>query len=202
MAAKTSRGQQTRAKLIAAALECFREHGVQGASMDLIAATAGVTKPTAYAHFDSKKQLFVAVVSDLKVKQKQISLPEYRPGSDVTEQLITLFSNYLDVQLHPGAIQLYRAIVVEMARQNIEPPADADALPNNPLQSWLVAAADEGALRIEDVQATAMNLWAIVKGRFLWPALLGYQQASISERNSELTRAVEAAISPLLPPQN
>lgn len=47
------------AQMIAAAAEVFARRGV-GASMDEIAAEAGITKPMLYAYFDSKEGLFAA----------------------------------------------------------------------------------------------------------------------------------------------
>jgi len=44
------------------------EKGLDEASMDDIAARAGTTKPTVYAHFKSKEELFTAVVEFIKEK--------------------------------------------------------------------------------------------------------------------------------------
>jgi AcrR family transcriptional regulator len=44
------------------------EKGLDEASMDDIAARAGTTKPTVYAHFRSKDELFAAVVEFIKEK--------------------------------------------------------------------------------------------------------------------------------------
>jgi AcrR family transcriptional regulator len=48
------------AQMVAAAAEVFSREGV-GASMDQVAAHAGITKPMLYAYFDSKEGLFAAV---------------------------------------------------------------------------------------------------------------------------------------------
>lgn len=43
----------------------FGTEGYHGASMDAIARRAGISKPVLYQHFESKADLYVAVVSRL-----------------------------------------------------------------------------------------------------------------------------------------
>src|SRR5579875_2072003 len=46
--------------ILDAATELFADSGFDRANMDAIAARAGITKPTLYARFGSKEQLFAA----------------------------------------------------------------------------------------------------------------------------------------------
>jgi AcrR family transcriptional regulator len=52
------------AELISAALELFVEHGYAATRLDAVAARAGVSKGTLYLYFDSKEELFKAVVRE------------------------------------------------------------------------------------------------------------------------------------------
>lgn len=47
-------------EMLSAAADVFGERGYHGASMDEIAARAGITKPMLYSYFDSKEGLFAA----------------------------------------------------------------------------------------------------------------------------------------------
>lgn len=49
--------------ILAAALENFAAHGYDGASMHAIANRAGVSKANVFHHFESKEQLYLAVLS-------------------------------------------------------------------------------------------------------------------------------------------
>lgn len=49
-------------QLLAVALEVFVEQGYHAASMDEIAARAGVSKPVVYQHFPGKRDLYVALL--------------------------------------------------------------------------------------------------------------------------------------------
>lgn len=68
MKAQESKRQRRKAErpaeLLEAALEVFAEKGFAAARMDEIAARAGVSKGTAYLYFESKEDLFRALVQD------------------------------------------------------------------------------------------------------------------------------------------
>jgi AcrR family transcriptional regulator len=53
-----------RAQLLAVAREVFVEDGYHGAAMEQIATRAGVTKPVLYQHFESKKELYLALLEE------------------------------------------------------------------------------------------------------------------------------------------
>jgi AcrR family transcriptional regulator len=55
---------ERREQLIATAYTVFAERGYRDASMNDIAAAAGVTKPVLYQHFASKKELFRELLAD------------------------------------------------------------------------------------------------------------------------------------------
>jgi AcrR family transcriptional regulator len=54
---------QRRATLVAAASELFAQRGYDHASLDELAARAGVTKPIVYRHFPSKKDLYLELLA-------------------------------------------------------------------------------------------------------------------------------------------
>ncbi len=60
MSAQTSKSEATRARILAAALDVFRERGFAEATMRQIAAAAGVAVGAAYYYFDSKDALVMA----------------------------------------------------------------------------------------------------------------------------------------------
>jgi len=55
-------------RILEAASRHFSAHGLERASVDAIAAEAGVSKMTIYSHFASKEGLFAAVVRDRAVR--------------------------------------------------------------------------------------------------------------------------------------
>ena len=55
--------EQRRATIVEAAGRLFGERGYDATRLDDIAAAAGVTKPILYRHFDSKKELYLALLA-------------------------------------------------------------------------------------------------------------------------------------------
>lgn len=62
---RTSRGEKTRAKLLAAAEQVFADLGYTDASVVKITEAAGVGQGTFYLYFESKQQVFDELVEDL-----------------------------------------------------------------------------------------------------------------------------------------
>ena len=71
-----SRCLSTRERLISAATTLFHRAGVHATSVDEIAATAGVTKPTLYRHFPGKEDVVVACLEGLARRQALASAVE------------------------------------------------------------------------------------------------------------------------------
>lgn len=59
------RRSQTRARLLAAAHEVFAEVGMGAASVETICERAGFTRGAFYSNFDSKEELFLALVTQM-----------------------------------------------------------------------------------------------------------------------------------------
>src|SRR5262245_31139886 len=69
------------AEILAAALECFAERGFAATRMDDVAARAGVTKGTVYLYFQSKEELFKALVrSELLPNIERLEAVASMPG--------------------------------------------------------------------------------------------------------------------------
>src|SRR5215216_2006606 len=64
-AARTRAPEATRERIVAAAFEEIHRHGYQGAGLDTILATAGVTKGALYHHFTDKADLAQAVIDEV-----------------------------------------------------------------------------------------------------------------------------------------
>jgi AcrR family transcriptional regulator len=62
-----ARGQATREHIVAVATRLFAEHGFDGASIDLVLRSAGVSRGALYHHFNGKDALFQAVLEAVEV---------------------------------------------------------------------------------------------------------------------------------------
>ena len=57
------------AEILQAAVEEFSENGFAGAKIEAIAARAGVAKGTVYIYYNTKEEVFEAIVRDRKTSQ-------------------------------------------------------------------------------------------------------------------------------------
>ena len=65
---RTPRGERTRRALLNAAAEEFGEKGFQGASVSGITARAGTALGSFYTYFESKDEIFRALVRDMSAQ--------------------------------------------------------------------------------------------------------------------------------------
>src|SRR5437660_12795945 len=84
-----------RAKLIAAAEAVFSEVGHSGATMELVAAHDGVTRPLLYEHFASIDEIYLECHRTAREEmQQRVFDAVARAGSDLEDQLRTGLTAY------------------------------------------------------------------------------------------------------------
>src|SRR5262249_15956868 len=86
------------AEILAAALDCFAERGFAATRMDDVAARAGVTKGTVYLYFETKEDLFKALVrSELvpNVERLEAAATADVPPADLLRGLFALWATHV-----------------------------------------------------------------------------------------------------------
>ncbi|MEU6350687.1 helix-turn-helix domain-containing protein [Streptomyces sp. NPDC047072] len=86
-APRTRRGMRTRMALVVAAREVFERDGFLDARISDIARTAGTASGSFYTYFDSKEEIFAAVVEQV---QEEMVHPHVRERSDVDDPRILI----------------------------------------------------------------------------------------------------------------
>lgn len=105
------KGEDKRKRIVAAAIELFRRYGFKRTSVDLLAAEAGVAKPTIYVCFADKDAIFRAVVQavcdELLDGAEQASRGPGPLEERLTGMLAAKFTRYFElVQASPHAQEL------------------------------------------------------------------------------------------------
>jgi len=85
-APKQARSRAKRTRLLDAALEVFEAHGYDGATIDAIAAKAGVSVGVFYSYFRSKRQMLLTL-SHERVEQLRFNLADIDPAQMTFENL-------------------------------------------------------------------------------------------------------------------
>ena len=84
-APKTARGRRTLRQLLDAAAEEFGEKGFHEASISQITQRAGVAIGSFYTYFDSKEEVFTALVRDLSAQVRDFVAPRISDQADQLE---------------------------------------------------------------------------------------------------------------------
>jgi TetR/AcrR family transcriptional regulator, mexJK operon transcriptional repressor len=80
------------ARIIEVATRLFSQYGFKRTSVDLLAAEAGVAKPTIYAYFDDKEAVFRAVVESVSEELLEATRAANREGSPIDLRLAAMLS--------------------------------------------------------------------------------------------------------------
>lgn len=98
-----------RAQLLETAAELFAEHGYARATTSQLAKAAGVTEPIIYRHFGSKRDLFIALVTQTSHETIAFWEEQLRAAQTPAERLSTLVDG--NPMVHPRFQSAYRVIL-------------------------------------------------------------------------------------------
>jgi TetR/AcrR family transcriptional regulator, mexJK operon transcriptional repressor len=106
----------------AVAQQLFGKSGFAGTSMDAIAATAEVSKPTLYRYYENKEELFADVLRDLTIRRVWSDVPPVTAETAVASRaelariLLALAQSALPHLLDPTYLGLLRVLIAEIPR--------------------------------------------------------------------------------------
>lgn len=109
-------GRRRRA-IVVAARGAFLDHGYEGASMERIAAAAGVTKKTVYNHFPCKEALFSAVLDSLNAEiSGSLQEDEVLHSDDLALGLVRFSRRFIAITALPPGLEMYRLAITVSRR--------------------------------------------------------------------------------------
>ena len=110
-------------QMLDAAVAVFAERGYHGASMDEIAAGAGVTKPMVYSYFGSKEDLYLACIDHAGTRLMEAVDEAGREERDPERQLwlrLLAFFRFVGEHRHEWRVARARRRVVQLVGRQIE----------------------------------------------------------------------------------
>ena len=156
-----------RAAILEAAKTLFTTHGFAGASMDQIAAEAGVSKLTVYSHFGDKDGLFAAAVRAHCETSMPAHLFEPNPDAPLRERLSVLGLAFLAMIMTPEAIAGHRVLCSPQVAASTLPMLIWEAGPkrvNDGFTALLERRIAAGELDIQDPARACGHFFALLKG--------------------------------------
>ena len=164
--------EQTRQRILDAALQLFSERGYDGTATRAIAALAGVNEVTLFRHFGSKKGLFQAMLRRSSALPGLESALRERLTGDFRQDLLVLATQFLTF-LHAR----YKQIIMLLAEAERQPEL-LEMVAFIPLQQrqmvsdylrWQMA---EGHMRFMDPDLAVQGLFGMLLSYCLGQSLL------------------------------
>jgi TetR/AcrR family transcriptional regulator len=90
------RSQESRDRILDAALGEFSAHGLAGARMDQIAGAAGVNKALLYYYFQSKEQLYIAALEAVSARVRDNTMAVFALDASAGERLLRTALHHFD----------------------------------------------------------------------------------------------------------
>jgi TetR/AcrR family transcriptional repressor of mexJK operon len=179
--------------ILDAARRVFLREGYS-ASMDLVAAEAGVSKQTVYNHFGSKEGLFRAIVDHVSGELLDVLVERDRARADPATTLEAIARRFLKLLLTPSHLALHRMLVAEAPRfpdlaREIYVGGPARAA--NELALYLVQESRTGTLAVADPALAAEQFFGALCGHLHLRALLSPSEAP---GEAEIERAIVHAV--------
>ncbi len=201
------RSTRKRRTITEAATALFLERGYLGTSIDQIAESAGVSKPTVYRFFADKEALLEDIVLgtlDRAGDPFRAKLPGLTDSETLAGDLQKLARSYIAMITQPSVLQLRRLVIgashqlPELARAYYERAPEQTL---RALADTFQQLAKRGLLQIDDPVLAATHFAFLVVGRALDKSLF-YRDAPFSRRelNAQANAGVEAFLTAYAPP--
>jgi TetR/AcrR family transcriptional repressor of mexJK operon len=182
--------------ILDAAQSTFLELGYAAASMDLVAARAGVSKATIYAHFAGKGALFAAIVQR-RCEREFLNADAWPAGADARTTLHAVGAHLLELLMSPETVALYRVVVSEAARQPDLAAAFWDSGPSRGRARMIELFADlaaRGQLAVPDPWVAADQFVGMLRSEVFFRALLGLPPTEGRDAAATVAAAVETML--------
>ena len=177
-----------RRDIVEVAKKAFREHGVQGTSMDQLALLAGVSKRTVYNHFDSKEALVTDLLAEMWEWAQQQMHVKFDASKALDTQLLTLVGSEIEIFCDREYLDLVRVAIGHYFYNPaaLQEEVEKLARQETALLRWIRAAAAAGALAVEDPEFATGQLHSLVKGSCFWPQVLNMEPVPDRARQRRL----------------
>lgn len=201
------RTEQKRESILGAARGVFLQQGFGGTTMDQVAARAGASKVTVYAHFADKQSLFLAVVGAAieETGAGTAALVERLGAStDLEHDLRTFARRHLRDVTDPDVISMRRMVIAEAQRFPELARSWHRAAPERARATLAVQLRqlhDRGLLAVPDPTMAAANLNYLILSALVNEAMFTgrgtpFDRRTIARHADEAVRIFLAAYAP------
>ena len=185
-------------QVVAGARTVFLAEGFEGASVDLIAKEAGVSKATLYSYFPDKRMLFIEVAKEECARQADRALLVEDADQPVRDVLIMAATNMMAFLTSSFAQRIFRICVAETDRfpeLGQEFYRSGPQLMEDRLSAYFVEAVKRGELRIDNVRLAAQQFDTLMKADVFVKMVFNVIETPDPE---DMDRVIEGAVDTFL----
>lgn len=202
-----SKSERTRARIVAAALELFREHGYEATTMRMVAAKADVSVGNAYYYFESKDLLLQAFYHEVHERHVELARAGFAGKRALGDRLQAAMSAWLEAiePYHRFSALMFRSAADPVSPLNPFHPAGEDI--RRAGEALFAEVVHKSATKVDKALAAELPslLWTYSMGIVLyWIHDRSEDRAAtrrLVKRSVELvTTAIKLASNPLLRP--
>lgn len=183
-----------RREIIDGARRVFFEKGFEGASMDEIARAAQVSKATIYVYFQSKADLFEALVKMERGQSAERLFEFDADDPDVERQLTRIGTTFVTMMVRPNHIRLVRMVIGVAEKFPAVGRAFFEAGPAKGCQELAALLERQtalGKLQVDDSEAAAFEFFNLCQSKTVKGLLFGLNEApDAAEIEAMVARAV------------
>lgn len=186
---------EKRAAILQAAKQLFPENGFEGTSMDMIAATAGVSKLTVYSHFTDKESLFGEAVREKCAEQMPDALFDVDVSGPLREQLTAIAQAFFALVTSSESIALNRLLTAGAGSSAKLAQIFWEAGPQRvqrDFANFLAREVEAGQLEIDDIPRAASQFFCLLKGELHARQMCGCSAAPFQQ--AEVDRHIAATV--------
>lgn len=185
-------------QVLAGAWQVFMQHGYEGASVDDIAKSAGVSKATLYSYFPDKRLLFLEVAKAECRRQAEEAFAQINFEGAVADVMRQTATRMVKFFLSDFGQQMFRTCVSECYRFpeiGEEFYESGPGLVQGRIAEYLEKATAKGLLKIDDFDLAAAQFHELCKADFHAKIICGVQNTFSDE---EVARIIDGAIDTFL----
>jgi AcrR family transcriptional regulator len=200
IAARQLQREQTRGKLVEAALRIFATSGYEGTTVDDLAAAAGYSKGAYYFHFSSKEEILLELLDawrEERTARLEDSAGVDQPAAVVLMEAVEGLLSYQDrgPQWPPLLLEFWsQALRSEQVRRRLNAAYDGW---KDLLTDAFQCARDDGVIAGDVEPATAAALTLAVHDGLVVETCLGLPWAT----KTSIRQLIAALLAPLMAPQ-
>ena len=172
----------------------FFDKGFDGASMDEIARAGGVSKATIYVYFDSKEDLFDALVQVDRRTSAEMMFEFEGDDPDVARQLRRIGVSFMTMMVRPDHIRMVRMVIgvaEKFPRIGQTFFETGPCLGGRRIAELLVRHAEQGRLKIDDYEAAAFQFLNLCQGNITKGLLFGSEDKPTT---AQIEKTVDGAV--------